>query len=235
MSEWLAHEKFVVSKETVKSYCSIHVRVVAAHAEGVLEEIEEEFGMENQLVKTWILERLVQLTKADSEELQNSLLRWVLLDLRWAMRKKKIAEADARTVVVQQAKASLLSRRLLFCAVSKLRLQKSAAKELGFSTDDPFDFRTPFGFFSSFVSHENWDRSGLGNIASDTTWVAELPLYQQEALPYLQRFFEPTAKLMEALSEAVEKDPTGLTPEKALQHSRWTTLLPLAALLDARE
>ncbi|OLQ01116.1 hypothetical protein AK812_SmicGene16158 [Symbiodinium microadriaticum] len=55
VSEWLAHEKFVVSKETVKSYCSIHVRVVAAHAEGVLEEIEEEFGMENQLVKTWIL------------------------------------------------------------------------------------------------------------------------------------------------------------------------------------
>ena len=169
-----------MSKDSVKSYVIMRARVLAASCDSLLEEWEDELGIEHQLAKTFVLERLCQMTKAESEDVQNQLLRWLFFDLRFSMRLKKIG----RTVVVHRAKASVLGCRLLFYAVSKLRLSKSEAKAAGIECED--DHKKPRGFFSNFVSHENWEFSGLGDLASDNTWVAGLLPYQQEALPILQ-------------------------------------------------
>ena len=80
VSDWLKNKMPLRRRKGVKSYVTMRARVLAASADSILEELKDEFGIEHQLSKTFILERICQMTRADSEEVQNQLLRWIFND-----------------------------------------------------------------------------------------------------------------------------------------------------------
>ncbi|CAE7222882.1 unnamed protein product [Symbiodinium sp. CCMP2592] len=233
VSQWLSKEGINVSKEVVKSMVLIRNRIVEADLSGTFDLLEETFGINHQLSKQAVLDRIMQLTKVEKDsKQQNALLRWVVLDIFNAQKVRALTDTDNKGFVINLAKTSLLSRRLCYLFIHKLRLSKTDCE--GIRTDVTLGAgnvaKSALGFYQNFMTHEAWEASELGSLASNTHWLSDTLQYQQDSLTCMRLFFQPTVQWYQTLVESIEKDPGNMNPELSLQNPRWQKMSELNKL-----
>lgn len=237
VSKWLASQKVLVSAKVVRSMQSVHSRLTAVQADDVMEELENKCGSDHALSKPSVLEVLCQLTKIDKNiGLQSSLLRWTLEHLKHCLISKSMSASATREVVAANARAALLGRRMVMYLCTKLKMPTvSAEADVAEQPQQLVSYTTRETYLKSFMSHDRFYQSHLGNSAtSDTTWCSDLMPFQQESITVLQQFLNCSPLYLEALLATVQGNPT-ISAEEALQQPAWTSLVDLPKLLEARQ
>ncbi|CAE7033684.1 unnamed protein product [Symbiodinium sp. CCMP2592] len=235
VSRWLAKEKVIVSKEQIGAMVLVRRRVGEADLDSFMTEMEEQHGVDHLLSKYGTIEKLCQLTNVKSDaKLSNALLAYAMHDIRERLKNFVLSNSETKQGVLASAKGSLLSRRILFYLISKLRLARSEIKacpeDLGLATN----LRSAAGFFSNFLSHKAYHDSGLTTLASDKTWLSQLLPYQRDSLQSLRLLLEPSPAMCKLLEDTVEKNQH-ISAEEVLQQPRWDSELSLQKLLIAKE
>ena len=214
---------------------SVRRRVAEAGLDNFMNEMEEQHGIDHLLSKHSTIEKLCQLTNVKTDaKLSNALLAYAMHDVRERMKNFVLSNSDTKQAVLASAKGSLLSRRILFYLISKLRLTRSDIKgcpeDLGLAAD----LHSPAGFFSNFLSHTAYHDSGLTTLASDKTWLSQLLPYQRDSLQSLRLLLEPSPAMCKLLEDAIEKNQH-ISAEEVLQQPQWDQELSLQKLVLAKE
>ena len=235
VSKWLAAEKIPVSAKVIRSMQNVQSRVQAASLELLLDEMEDISGVDHCLSKLSNLEQICSMTKVEKNPgLQSSLLQFVAEDIKRATAAKILSPDVNRDSVGQLAKGSLLARRIIFYLTSKLKAPATSGPSQPGAAELEASSRTPASVFQNFTSHSRLDASGLCSGTSDLTWCSSLLPFQHQAISIFKQLLMPNILTKEALMKSVEKDPM-VSAEEVLQQPHWQELIPLAALMNARE
>ena len=214
-------------KPKVVKTCSMIVqRVSAAGLLPMLERFENLGFSEHPLDKVSTLEKVCGQTQVSRNPgLENALLVWVVHAIYGALLTKQVAFDDNRDVILSVARGALLSRRLVLYLASKTKLP---------GRSEQADPRSQEGFHRNFLTHADFEKSGLGEVASDLTWLGRLHPYQLELLPIMKSLLAPPLAYWSALRNSTDKSPQ-IAAEMALQEKQWQDLIDLPGLLGVRE
>ena len=230
ISKWFAAEKVVFSPKVVRQILMVHERVSALHVESLLDDLESACGIDHALSKLTVLDGLCQMTRVDSNPgLTNSLLKWVMCDLKEALMSRLLRSDANRETVLLNAKAGLLGRRIVVYLSAKLRLPKLPEPVPGIAADHP-----SVTYLSLFASHEKFHSSGLATSDGDLTWCSKLYAFQREAVTLLKQFLMPVALVRDALLTSVAEDGL-MSAEVAMQQPAWIEIVNLPKLLEDRK
>lgn len=213
----------------------VRKRVAEASLDNFMNEMEEQYGLDHLLSKYSTIEKLCQLTNVKTDaKLSNALLAYVMHDIRERMKNFVLSNSDTKQAVLGSAKGSLLSRRILFYLISKLRLSRADIKGCPDDLGVAADLESPAGFFLNFLSHTAYHGSGLATFASDKTWLSRLLPYQRDSLQSLRLLLEPSPAMCKLLEDAVEKNQH-ISAEEVLEQPQWDEELSFKKLLLAKE
>ncbi|CAE7198202.1 unnamed protein product [Symbiodinium sp. CCMP2456] len=210
---------------------TVRERFASAKLDSVMEELEQSHGIDNPISKISVLEKLCSFTKAGDAVLNDALLTWVIHDLMAATRNRCLSGAE-KTRAFHRIKCSLLSRRICYYVISKLRFTKSEAKKCVGDMGSATDVKSPLGFYNNFLSHEALEKSMLNDTISDKLWLSNLPEYQRESLETMRLFLDPSPALYAALDKSIDKDPQA-SAEECLVQDHWQSNLPALAPISS--
>lgn len=235
ISSWLQAEKVSVSAKVIRQMQLVHNRISAASLEFIMEDMENLSGVDHLLSRLTNLDLLCNLTKIDKNPgLQAALLRYVFEDIKRSIA-SRVLHADAnRETVVQFARSSLLSRRMVLYLSAKFKVPEDLVTSSDSTPDLAAKFRTAHTVWQNFATHERLDASGLTSSTSDLTWCSSLLPFQHEVLPVLKQLLVPNVLVKDALQKSIEKDAT-VSAEEALQQPHWIELFRLPDLLQAMD